>query len=94
MESRLSVEALGTTKIGKFFHTGNMGFPQVGDPSQDKRMLKFSGFGRRLLRRKTSNLTCPGSALPRRVIWNPMGTMIWKHQSSQSKLFADESSCF
>jgi hypothetical protein len=72
MESRLSVEAAGTAKIGKCFHTGNTGFPQLGDPSQDKRVLRFGGFGRRLLRRKIQ-LTCSGSALPQRVIWNPLG---------------------
>jgi hypothetical protein len=27
MGTRLSVEAAGTAKIGKCFHTGNMGFP-------------------------------------------------------------------
>jgi hypothetical protein len=30
MEPKLSVEAVGTTRIGKCFHTGNMGFPLSG----------------------------------------------------------------
>jgi len=40
MEPKLAVEALGTAKIGKCFHTGNMGFPQPLPPDS----LACSGY--------------------------------------------------